>query len=317
MSGAPSAVPTVVQFGAGAIGRGFLGQLWTEGGYAVVFVDVDPALVDMLNARGSYPLRLVDNDGRRDLTIRPVSAVQGGDRAAVVERLAGCAFACTAVGVPVFEQLAPTLAAAVAERAARGRPPLNLLCCENQNRAGALLRAAVERALPPEDGAARRYFRDAVAFVDASVGRMVPPPTPELRTEDPLLVAAEPYCALPIDGDAWRGPVPAAIPGLLPTRNFAGYVARKLYTHNGGHALLAYQGIGAATRMSGRRPKTRTWPPSCAASGTRPGGAVRRPRLRSGRAAAPRGRPARPVPEPRPRRHHRARRPRSPPQAAP
>jgi mannitol-1-phosphate 5-dehydrogenase len=70
---------------------------------------------------------------------------------------------------------------------------------------------------------------------------MVPPPTPELLVEDPLLILAEPYAQLPIDGHAWIGPVPP-IPGLQPKTNFAGYVARKLFTHNGGHALLAYQG---------------------------------------------------------------------------
>ena len=36
----PGKRPTVVQFGAGAIGRGFLGQLWCEAGYEAVFVDV-------------------------------------------------------------------------------------------------------------------------------------------------------------------------------------------------------------------------------------------------------------------------------------
>jgi len=234
-------LPTVVQFGAGNIGRGFMGQLWTEGGYEVVFVDVDEQLVQALNARRGYPIRFVESDGHEERVLGPVRAVNGRDVPAVADALARCAFACTAVGVNVFAHLAPTLAAGVAARAARNPSvPLNVLCCENQAGAGALLRAAVASALPPEEPV-HSYFAGRVAFVDASVGRMVPAQTSALRAEDPLLVAAEPYHDLPIDGSAWLGPLPA-IPGLHPKNNFAGYVARKLFTHNGGHALLAYLG---------------------------------------------------------------------------
>jgi mannitol-1-phosphate 5-dehydrogenase len=237
--------PTVVQFGAGAIGRGFVGQLWAEAGYEVVFVDLDPALISSLNERGEYPLRLVSASGeRRDLAVSPVRALNGRDREAVADELARCAFACTAAGVGAFRSLAPTLAAGIVARArARNGAPLNLLCCENLTDAGAHLRDSVAATIG-DDPEAASYFADSVGFVDASVGRMVPPPTPELRAEDPLLVLAEPYAYLPIDATAWVGPLPA-VAGLQPRTNFAGYIARKLFTHNGGHALLAYEGYRA------------------------------------------------------------------------
>ncbi len=43
-----------VHFGAGNIGRGFVGLLLREGGYEVVFSDVADALVDAINAVDSY-----------------------------------------------------------------------------------------------------------------------------------------------------------------------------------------------------------------------------------------------------------------------
>ena len=55
-------MPSSVVLGAGNIGRGFIGQLFSESGYEVIFVDVDEPLIDLLNARGSYTIRLVDND---------------------------------------------------------------------------------------------------------------------------------------------------------------------------------------------------------------------------------------------------------------
>ncbi len=236
-------LPTVVQFGAGNIGRGFVGQLWAEADYEVVFVDVDAALVNALNARRSYPLRLVAPDGQADeRIIAPVRAVLAKDQAAVARELARCAFACTAVGVNVFPHLAPTLAAGIAARARHAEQHVfNVLCCENQNRAGDVLREAVRAALPPNDPATAAYLENQTGFVDASVGRMVPVQSAETRARDPLLVVAEPYAELPVDGAAWLGPVPE-VAGLAARPNFAGYVARKLFTHNGGHALLAYLG---------------------------------------------------------------------------
>ncbi|MGV3724844.1 MAG: mannitol-1-phosphate 5-dehydrogenase, partial [Actinomycetota bacterium] len=61
---------TIVQFGAGNIGRGFMGQLFTEAGFEVVFVDVVPEVVSALNQRREYPLRLAGPDRFETLTIK-------------------------------------------------------------------------------------------------------------------------------------------------------------------------------------------------------------------------------------------------------
>jgi mannitol-1-phosphate/altronate dehydrogenase len=58
-------------FGAGATGRGLMGQLFTASGYAVTFVDTDVPLIAALNAHGSYKLALVENVGRREATTPP------------------------------------------------------------------------------------------------------------------------------------------------------------------------------------------------------------------------------------------------------
>lgn len=245
--------PLVVQFGAGAIGRGFLAHLWTQSGCQVLFVDVDAPLVEALDLRGSYPIRITGDTAPRRWVPR-ISAVLVNDEDGVTFGLAACEFACTAVGVNSFPALAPVIAAGIMRRCDGFMEPvseeerrehwqmhpLNVLCCENQKGAGAILRRAVEQHLP-DNAFAREFFQKHVGFVDASVGRMVPPPTPELLAEDPLFILAEPYAELPIDASAWIGRV-TPIRGLLPKTNFTGYVARKLFTHNGGHAVLAYEG---------------------------------------------------------------------------
>jgi mannitol-1-phosphate 5-dehydrogenase len=217
-----------------------MGQLWYDAGLSTGFVDVAPELVAALNERGQYPLRLVDSATTQDLSIGQVQAVLTPETATIVTWLSHCQLACTAVGVNAFQSLAPLVAQGVVQRAQTGIP-LSILCCENQKDAGAMLRSAVQAYLPESD-VLNTYFESSVGFVDASVGRMVPPPTPELLAEDPLLILAEPYNTLPIDAQTLRGTLPP-IPGLLPKTPFAGYVVRKLFTHNGAHALLAYEGF--------------------------------------------------------------------------
>ena len=70
---------------------------------------------------------------------------------------------------------------------------------------------------------------------------MVPPPTPEMRAQDPALIMVEPYKELPVDRRAFVGAIPEVV-GMEPCESFPAYTARKLYIHNCGHAVLAYLG---------------------------------------------------------------------------
>ena len=67
-------VPAVI-FGAGNVGRGFLGQLFSESGREVVFVEIDRPLISALNTRRVYTIRLVDNERADEVTISPVRAL--------------------------------------------------------------------------------------------------------------------------------------------------------------------------------------------------------------------------------------------------
>lgn len=228
-----------VVFGAGNIGRGFIGQLFSESGFEVVFVDVDEPLIDLLNARGGYTIRLVDNDLSEELAIAPVRALRAGDVDAVAQTLAEAAIAATAVGVRALPYVAPVVAAGIARRAGAGvDAALNIILCENLKGAAAAFRGMVAGHLPAE---LHGYLAERVGIVDTVIGRMVPPLTPELRAADPTLILVEPYKELPVDKEGLVEPVPA-IAGMEPCANFGAYTARKLYIHNCGHAVLAYHG---------------------------------------------------------------------------
>ncbi|MBC8138834.1 MAG: hypothetical protein H8F28_23390, partial [Fibrella sp.] len=216
---------TIVQIGAGAIGRGFLGQLWTEGGYETIFVDVSQSLVDELNRRGSYPLRLVTSDMEETRQIAPARAISASDVNAVVAALASCSFAATAVGARHVENVAREL---ILPALAQRQQPLNVLLCEN----GLEIR---DRFLAGVGGDPNVYATETV------IGRMVP--EAGFGEIDPLTVSAEPFHELPFNASQWHGGVPN-IPGLVPVpgAQFHAYELRKLFLHNAGHATLAYHG---------------------------------------------------------------------------
>jgi mannitol-1-phosphate 5-dehydrogenase len=115
---------------------------------------------------------------------------------------------------------------------------LNLIICENLKDAAATFRAMVCEHLAPEHHA---YLEAHVGFVDTVIGRMVPPLPPDLRAQDPALVRVEPYKELPVDGSGFVG-APPRIVAMRPCDDFGVYTARKLYLHNGGHAVLGYLG---------------------------------------------------------------------------
>ncbi len=162
----------LVQFGAGNIGRSFIGQLFARAGYEVCFVDVDPAILEALNARGEYTVEIRDARTER-ISVSGVRGVDGRDRERVAEALVQADIAGTAVGPNALRHLCPALAEGLVRRHAAGRPPLDVILCENLRNAAEHVRSELLPLLPegfPLD--------EALGLVETSIGKMVPLMTP-------------------------------------------------------------------------------------------------------------------------------------------
>jgi len=233
-----TAMKKAVMYGAGNIGRGFIGKVFSEGGLDVVFVDVVPEVVNKLNADGQYPVRLVSNEETREVTVKNASAVSGMDSEAVAKEILDADVMATAVGVNVLPKIVANIAAGLDARAAAGKGPLDIIICENLLDADKYLRSLLEDAVKP---ATRDYLESSVGLVEASIGRMVPVMTDEMRGDNILRVWVEPYEELPVDKDAFKNELPP-IKTLVPFSPFGFYIRRKLFLHNMGHAICAYFG---------------------------------------------------------------------------
>ena len=86
-----------IMYGAGNIGRGFIGALFSKSGYEVTFIDVAKPVVEALHQRGSYPVRILSDEGFSDEIIEHVDAIDGNDAAAVAEAIANADILATAV----------------------------------------------------------------------------------------------------------------------------------------------------------------------------------------------------------------------------
>ena len=119
-----------VIFGAGNIGRGFIGALFSQAGMEVTFIDVSPVVIERMNADKQYPLHIVGEE-EKIVTITNVCAVNGNDRDAAVKAIAEADIAATCVGANAIKFIIPNLSAGIKARVAEGKKPLNLLICEN------------------------------------------------------------------------------------------------------------------------------------------------------------------------------------------
>ena len=225
-------VKTAVMYGAGNIGRGFIGQVFHDSGYEVVFIDVNQDLISAINEHNLYTQLIVDGDDVTQRGITGVRAVDGSDPEAVAREIAGCDIMAVSVGAAVL----PRIASVIADGVRRRTQPLNILVCENLAHAPDVLRRYVSEYLSDTSVLSR------VGFIGTTIGRMVPVVSQQQRDENPAIIAVEPFCTLPVDADAFVEPVPV-LQHTVFCSPFAFEEGKKLYIHNMGHALAAYFGF--------------------------------------------------------------------------
>ena len=227
-----------VMYGGGNIGRGFIGYLFSASGYEVAFVDVVDAVIERLNRDHAYPVRIIASEGHTDLQVENVSAVDGKNPEAVAEAIAQADIMATAVGVNVLKFIIPNIVLGLKKRKELGLGAFNIIICENLMDANKVIEKMIKEHLNEEECA---WFDANIGLVEASIGRMVPVQTDEMKDGDPMRVCVESYGFLPVDRDAFKGEIPK-ICGMVPFSPFDFYLKRKLYVHNMGHATCAYLG---------------------------------------------------------------------------
>lgn len=222
-----------VHFGAGNIGRGFIGKLLSDAGFAVTFADVDDELVELLNALNTYNVKVMGAQCSSE-TVSSVNAINSNSEE-LIKFINEVELITTAVGPTVLAIIAKTIATALQYRFEQGNSaPLNIIACENMIRGSSFLKQEVYKYL---DDQYHTQADQLVGFVDSAVDRIVPPS----ESSSPLQVTVEEFSEWIVDEQQFKGDIPN-IEGMQKTDNLMAYIERKLFTLNTGHIITAYLG---------------------------------------------------------------------------
>ncbi len=226
----------MVIFGAGKIGRSFIGQLFGCSGYHVIFVDVDAHVIDLLNEQKQYRV-VIKGDKEEELIVPNVQAISSFDTEKVSQAVATAGIMAVSVGKNALTKVAPVIAEGLKIRYKNNsEAPIDIILAENMRSAAAFVKEHLEKHLPAD-----YPINKLVGLVETSIGKMVPIITAADLEKDPLVVFAEPYNTLILDGKAFKTSIPD-VKGLAPKNNIKAWVDRKAFIHNLGHASASYFG---------------------------------------------------------------------------
>jgi mannitol-1-phosphate 5-dehydrogenase len=228
-----------VHFGAGNIGRGFVGLILHRAGFQVVFADVVGELIDALNATPSYRVKEVGLESGEEVVDGYRAINSRADEPAVVAAIAAADIVTTAVGPTVLRFVAPVIAAGLRERAG-GTAPLAVMACENAINATDVLAGHIRAAVPEAEWPA---VAARAVFANTAVDRIVPAQAPDAGLD----VTVETYFEWAIERPPFGGGEPS-IPDATWVDDLAPYIERKLFTVNTGHATTAYHGFARGIR---------------------------------------------------------------------
>ena len=240
---------TLVIWGAGRIGRGFVAGLFHEPGWRIVFVDIDRPLVERLNRQGGYTVFRARKEGierariEGGFTALHTSETEALRRIFCEEGL----MLDIAVHAPKLDEVADMVAPLFAARAEAQAGPMDVMM--NVNMAGpdeVFLRLMNEKL----SGEALEYFHRRVGVTGIAAMCISPVATEAMLKEDPLALLNNAWPEQAIGAPQLKGE-PPALPHVRLSGDVHAEETRKLYTLNMAHALCCYLGVkkGCATVM--------------------------------------------------------------------
>lgn len=238
-----------IHFGAGNIGRGFIGMILRQSNFEVTFADVSDVLIDALKQRHAYQVEIM-SETSSFMEVSGVNALHSlNDADELFKQLMDADLITTAVGPNVLPMIAKTLLPVLKKRSQLEiDKPLNIIACENTIGGSDQIKAALWDHLSDHEQA---YTTQTVGFANSAVDRIVP----NQKNEDILLVKVEPFYDWVVDEKALKGTLD--LKGVHFVDNLEAYIERKLFTVNTGHSACAYAAYqkGYKTILEGMQDK--------------------------------------------------------------
>lgn len=224
-----------IQFGAGNIGRGFIGNLLSNSGYKVYFADVNKEIVNELKEKNEYIVEVV-GENKTEVVVNNVDGILSND-VKLIDLITEAEIITTAVGPTVLTIISKSIAQGIIKRfEMKIKNNLNIIACENMINGTTFLKNEVEKHLNQE---VIDYMNEFIGFPNSAVDRIVPPMA---KSSDILRVRVEEFKEWIVEAPLFKGKAPK-IEGMDLTDNLMAFIERKLFTLNTGHAITAYLGV--------------------------------------------------------------------------
>lgn len=223
-----------LHFGAGNIGRGFIGSLLYQAGFELAFADVNTTLINKVNELKQYRVVTIEDNPYEILVKVDTSYDINQNHDELIQKMVGVDLITTAVGPNVLAKLAPLFALAFESKAKSNKETfVNVIACENVIAGSSILKEEIYKHLSKQT---RSFVDKWVGFPSSAVDRIVP----VQENKDPLLVQVEPFYEWVIDQNEVKGNLDINL--AVFTSNLQAFIERKLYLVNAAHAAIAYAG---------------------------------------------------------------------------
>ncbi len=224
-----------LHFGAGNIGRGFIGEVLAKNGFEITFVDVNEKVITALNEKHEYLIQLAEPT-KKQIKVTGVNGINNAkEPAKVAQAFAKADIVTTAIGPKILPLIASLIAAGIKLRKETDNyQKIDVIACENMIGGSQFLKNEVYKHL---DEATKAFADEYIGFPNAAVDRIVP----QQSHADPLFVVVEPFKEWVIDESQLKDPA-LKLKEVHYAKKLEPYIERKLFSVNTGHATVAYTG---------------------------------------------------------------------------
>ena len=216
-----------VHFGAGNIGRGFIGAVLQDAGYFVTFADVNKELIAKLRSSNGYSLFEL-GEAQKETHYENFEVLDStADEAALIAAIGRADVITASVGTNILPAIAPVISRGIQSRSSDS--PLVIMACENAINSTDILWSKILETL--------ERLPKNIFFANTAVDRIVPMQQADGEPD----VAAESFCEWVIDKSGLAG-TDLKIPAATMVDDLQPFIERKLYTVNTAHLTIAYLG---------------------------------------------------------------------------